>query len=174
MYPHFSETGEVSGRPFQGRAGLKDALTWGIVRKDGLDSRKVFLDNVGVGRARRKPSAVERQAVAAVAAAVDEVQGHEHEWVGEPGRRWCDDCEVVEVVDVEVVPAVPVVTPVDRLVQRMTALAEARARLDVEVAAAVRQARAAGLTWEDFGQAFGISRQAAHQRWGRFDAPPTS
>lgn len=32
--------------------------------------------------------------------------------------------------------------------------------------AAVHEARAAGLTWEDIGRAFGVTRQAAQVRWG--------
>lgn len=31
----------------------------------------------------------------------------------------------------------------------------------------VRQARAAGFTWEQIGDALGVSRQAAHERYGR-------
>ncbi|MER7244652.1 hypothetical protein [Kribbella sp. NPDC000426] len=46
----------------------------------------------------------------------------------------------------------------------------ARALLDEEVAAA----RAAGSSWADIGLAAGISRQSAHERWGRYPlAHPT-
>lgn len=39
---------------------------------------------------------------------------------------------------------------------------DAQARLEV----AVRAARAAGATWAQVGQAMGVTRQAAHERWG--------
>lgn len=43
---------------------------------------------------------------------------------------------------------------------------EARRRLDRVEFYAVELARAAGATWEDVGELFGISRQAARQRFG--------
>lgn len=44
----------------------------------------------------------------------------------------------------------------------LAAVADAARTVDLEVAAA----RAAGLSWADIGKAAGITRQAAHDRWG--------
>ncbi len=44
----------------------------------------------------------------------------------------------------------------------LAAVADAARTVDLEVAAA----RAAGLSWADIGAAAGITRQAAHDRWG--------
>jgi hypothetical protein len=43
------------------------------------------------------------------------------------------------------------------------AVQHARARLDEAVASA----RSAGASWESIGEAAGMSRQSAHERWGR-------
>lgn len=45
-------------------------------------------------------------------------------------------------------------------------VAEARRRMDRIEYHAVELVRAAGATWEDIGETFGISRQAARQRFG--------
>lgn len=56
------------------------------------------------------------------------------------------------------------------LIQAARALAQAEA----EVATAVGLARAAGASWSHIGDAVGVSRQAAQQRWGHsVDHPPT-
>jgi len=44
----------------------------------------------------------------------------------------------------------------------LAAVADAARTVDLEVAAA----RAAGMTWADIGKTVGITRQAAHDRWG--------
>ena len=50
----------------------------------------------------------------------------------------------------------------DELVHRVTALLEdMRAALDQTVALARRD----GLSWEQIGQAAGLTRQSAHERW---------
>ncbi len=55
----------------------------------------------------------------------------------------------------------------------MESALESIARITDEIAAAhqrleraVRDARAAGATWAQIGAATGVSRQAAHERWG--------
>lgn len=45
--------------------------------------------------------------------------------------------------------------------------ATARDLAAAELAAAVKLARAAGVTWAAIGAALGMSRQAAHERWTR-------
>lgn len=52
------------------------------------------------------------------------------------------------------------------VVQVLTQLAEIRHRIDVLEHAIVAVARSYGATWEDIGEQFGISRQAARQRFG--------
>ena len=47
------------------------------------------------------------------------------------------------------------------------AIADAQERLE----ASVRAARAHGATWAQIGQATGVSRQAAHERWGHIPRP---
>ncbi len=41
--------------------------------------------------------------------------------------------------------------------------------LDRDLARAVFLARRYEVTWEDIGKRFGITRQAAHQRWARYE-----
>lgn len=40
-------------------------------------------------------------------------------------------------------------------------------RMDLALTLAVRQARAAGLTWEQIGDLLGVTKSAAHQRFSR-------
>ncbi len=42
--------------------------------------------------------------------------------------------------------------------------------LDRDLARAVYLARRYDVTWDDIGKRFGISRQAAHQRWSKYEA----
>jgi hypothetical protein len=49
----------------------------------------------------------------------------------------------------------------------MRELTAERERLAADLAATVADGRALGMTWEHFGDGFGITRQAARQRWGR-------
>lgn len=56
--------------------------------------------------------------------------------------------------------------------QALTRIRDARGRLaaaDQELDGAVRDARAAGESWEAIGRAAGITRQTAHQRWAGLD-----
>jgi phage-related baseplate assembly protein len=41
--------------------------------------------------------------------------------------------------------------------------------LDRDLARAVYLARRYDVTWEDIGKRFGITRQAAHQRWSKYE-----
>lgn len=53
--------------------------------------------------------------------------------------------------------------------QTIGAVAEVSAEIldaHTRLEAAVRAARAAGATWAQIGQATGVSRQAAHEKWG--------
>lgn len=50
---------------------------------------------------------------------------------------------------------------------RMRRIRDEQERLSAELVEVVAHGRALGLTWQDFGEAFGITRQAARQRWGR-------
>lgn len=50
---------------------------------------------------------------------------------------------------------------------RLTRAVAARSRADVAAVSAVAAARAEGHTWERIGQAAGITKQGAAQRWGR-------
>ena len=54
-------------------------------------------------------------------------------------------------------------SPVDRL----AAIARAKAEIAREEAAAVRYARVHGLSWAEIGTVLGVSRQALHKRFGR-------
>jgi len=49
----------------------------------------------------------------------------------------------------------------------VAAAAAAHAATAVRLDAAVDDARRAGATWADIGRAAGISRQSAHERWGK-------
>jgi hypothetical protein len=49
---------------------------------------------------------------------------------------------------------------------RLIDAAHAAAHADAQLAAAARAARDAGASWAQIGDALGLTRQAAHQRWG--------
>ena len=51
--------------------------------------------------------------------------------------------------------------------QRLGALAEQRAALEDEVAAAIAAAREAKRSWSQIGAMLGVSKQAAQRRYGR-------
>ncbi|MCP2335134.1 hypothetical protein [Actinomadura rupiterrae] len=55
----------------------------------------------------------------------------------------------------------------------VAAAAEAVRRADDHLRAAVEAARASGRTWQEVGDALGITRQAAFQRFGRPIDPRT-
>ncbi|HJC61403.1 MAG TPA: hypothetical protein H9755_13910 [Candidatus Dietzia intestinigallinarum] len=55
----------------------------------------------------------------------------------------------------------------DSPVGRLAAIAEAKARLAREEAAAVRHARLHGMSWAEIGGIMGVSKQALHKRFGR-------
>lgn len=61
-------------------------------------------------------------------------------------------------------PRVDVQTAVDAVAEASLSVREAHARLERSVA----EARAAGATWSQIGDAAGMSRQSAHERWGHF------
>lgn len=62
--------------------------------------------------------------------------------------------------------------PAAQLYQLMAA-ARALAQAEYAVAAAVRHARQAGASWTHVGDALGVSRQAAQQRWTAQSRSPT-
>jgi hypothetical protein len=53
----------------------------------------------------------------------------------------------------------------DEALRRMVSLHESREQVDREVAAAVRGLRAKGVTWTRIGEALGISKQSAWERY---------
>ena len=55
----------------------------------------------------------------------------------------------------------------DSPVDRLAGIAEAKAELAREEAAAVRQARVHGMSWAEIGAIMGVSKQALHKRFGR-------
>lgn len=55
----------------------------------------------------------------------------------------------------------------DRDIEGLAGLAQLAADVDAATVAAVDQLHAAGYSWDDIGQALGISRQGAWQRFGR-------
>ena len=55
----------------------------------------------------------------------------------------------------------------DSPVDRLAAIARAKAEIAREEAAAVRFARVHGLSWAEIGTVLGVSRQALHKRFGR-------
>jgi len=50
---------------------------------------------------------------------------------------------------------------------RLIAIAEQRHELERDEAAAVRQARSIGLTWQMIATALGVSKQAVHKKYGK-------
>ncbi len=54
----------------------------------------------------------------------------------------------------------------ERLTLRSVVRADLRRRADLVEYQAVQLVREAGATWEDIGEALGISRQAARERFG--------
>lgn len=50
---------------------------------------------------------------------------------------------------------------------RLTDLLSAKHALDADITACVGELRRAGATWQEIGQAVGITRQGACQRWAR-------
>lgn len=55
----------------------------------------------------------------------------------------------------------------DSPVDRLAAIARAKADIARGEAAAVRHARLHGMSWAEIGTVLGISRQALHQRFGK-------
>ncbi len=55
---------------------------------------------------------------------------------------------------------------VDWVSDRLRALEVARLDIVAEQVKTVQHARSVGMTWEQIGDAMGITRQTAHQRWG--------
>lgn len=55
----------------------------------------------------------------------------------------------------------------DSPVDRLAAVARAKAEIAREEAAAVRFARVHGLSWAEIGTILGVSRQALHKRFGK-------
>ena len=69
--------------------------------------------------------------------------------------------------------AIPVLASDDEPLSTVRLAASVQVRSTEVVAAAVRQARAAGCTWQQIGDTLGISRQAAFQRFGKPIDPRT-
>lgn len=61
-------------------------------------------------------------------------------------------------------------TASERAAFRLLELTSQRDHFDREIATRVREAREAGLSWEQIGSALGITRQAAHKRFAAGDA----
>jgi len=64
-------------------------------------------------------------------------------------------------------------SPADRLLADVTAANADRAAADDRIATLVGAARMAGASWSQIGAALGVSRQAAHERYGRPVRPKT-
>ena len=62
-------------------------------------------------------------------------------------------------------PATP-----EYLASALTAARELADRVDWALLSLVGEARASGMTWEQLGQALGVSKQAAHQRFAPYVA----
>lgn len=75
--------------------------------------------------------------------------------------------------DVEEILAGPVLAGDDDLLTAVRVSARLRDHAAELVAAAVQRARASGCTWQQIGDALGISRQAAFQRFGKPIDPRT-
>ncbi len=58
-------------------------------------------------------------------------------------------------------------SPREALMAEAATIRRERSYLDERLDRAVYFARESGLSWTDVGTAFGMSRQAAFQRWGR-------
>jgi hypothetical protein len=58
-------------------------------------------------------------------------------------------------------------SPREALMREVSRVEMVRGGLERSLALAVEVGRAQGLSWTDVGEAFGVSRQAAFQRWGR-------
>jgi hypothetical protein len=56
---------------------------------------------------------------------------------------------------------------VDWVSERLRVLETQRVEVVGEQALTATHARSVGMTWEQIGAAVGITRQSAHQRWGR-------
>ncbi|GAB90174.1 DUF3887 domain-containing protein [Gordonia rhizosphera] len=75
--------------------------------------------------------------------------------------------------DLDAILAAPVLDSTDEPLSTVRTAANVQARSGDVVAAAVQRARRAGRTWQQIGDALGISRQAAFQRFGRPIDPRT-
>lgn len=75
--------------------------------------------------------------------------------------------------DLESILAAPVLGGSDDPLSAVRASVDVQTRVGDLVAAAVGRARASGCTWQQIGEALGMSRQAAFQRFGRPVDPRT-
>ncbi|MBW3641034.1 MAG: hypothetical protein KY451_14500, partial [Actinobacteria bacterium] len=55
--------------------------------------------------------------------------------------------------------------PIEQAIQRMVALHRSRQQVDREAAVAVRALRDRGVTWSRIGQALGMTKQSAWERY---------
>lgn len=62
--------------------------------------------------------------------------------------------------------ALGIADPLDRVRALLQVRDTFGAQVEELARTAVDEGRAAGLTWDDIGSAFGVTRQAAQQRWG--------
>ncbi|MBW3648482.1 MAG: hypothetical protein KY440_12060 [Actinobacteria bacterium] len=83
----------------------------------------------------------------------------------------CDQCIDLckEILDEESAdPARPIdlpEAPIEQAIQRMVALHRSRQQVDREAAVAVRALRDRGVTWSRIGQALGMTKQSAWERY---------
>jgi hypothetical protein len=75
--------------------------------------------------------------------------------------------------DLDSLFAAPVLENSDGELSQVRAAAAVQAKTGQLVAAAVQSARSAGCTWQQIGDALGVSRQAAFQRFGKPIDPKT-
>ncbi|SJM47734.1 AsnC family protein [Gulosibacter sp. 10] len=55
----------------------------------------------------------------------------------------------------------------DRALRRVRELTEQRRQIERELSAAVRLAHRSGFSWESIAACLGVTRQAAHRKYGR-------
>jgi ATP-dependent Clp protease ATP-binding subunit ClpX len=83
----------------------------------------------------------------------------------------CDQCidlckEIIEEASADLTRSIDLPgAPIEQAIQRMVALHQSRQQVDREAAAAVRGLRDRGVTWSRIGQALGMTKQSAWERY---------